>query len=383
MSIRKPQNQIEEKRMKEVDPYINMLSQIVNAYETTEFKGELVKTIKLPKRNIILAAIFLDDDNIATLVHERENINFVIYSRLTYELITTTLICNTSGQCISGEMIITPKKNLLIKYTVGPVTKHINYCSQKGEILWKESYESPINYTILNDDTIVLKYFASIRLLNDGKRRIMVFPDEDLPDHPSYSCNYLINPYGEKGYIYCSSKTVCIYDDSLERKELPKLRNKNIIALEVVDSNTIIFGTKDGKIIIYNIKEEKNININLSEYREVTAIKILPQKRCLVFITYLFSYDTIMILNLNNPENPIEKVYHGVNRWANYIGITSSGDVMFSMKLEQIMAVVYNISTKQDVKYKIGKSNYITSLSSFDGVIIKSEYKTTQIEIWE
>jgi GR25 family glycosyltransferase involved in LPS biosynthesis len=391
MSIRKPQNYSEEKRVEELSDHLGMLSLIVNSYEATEFKGLPLSTIKTGKNTIVLAALFLEDGNVALLVEE-DDITFNIYHRLTSELISSVKIYSPPkefGQLkVCATMAATSMKNILITYRLVPLDKElICYCDQTGKILWRESHNYSDDIFILGDDTVAIRDSGTFKLVNVEGVKVIDFNDKNTLD--IYSINfstmyYNITPYGKRGFICYALKDVYLYDDNLKEK---KINVDNWIEiLEVVDEDTIIYGTDNGILVIHNIKDDTKIYVsNLMSYSlYIKKIKLLPHNRCLVTFHRCYNIDdiTVKIVNLKNLENPIEKEYYfGV--YINYIGITNSGDLMLSTDNINITTIIiYNILTKQDTKYKILESLYFVGLSSFDNIITKPG-RGNKLNIWE
>ncbi|HOY90982.1 MAG TPA: hypothetical protein PK891_04645, partial [Bacteroidales bacterium] len=267
MSIRKPQNYSEEKRVKELSDHLGILSLMVNSYEADEFKCLPLSTIKTGKDIIVLAALFLEDGNVALLVEE-DNISFNIYHRLTSELISFVKIYSPPEEIsqleVCATMATTSKKNILITYRlVRSEEELIWYCDQTGKILWTESHNYSDNIFILGDDTVVIRDSGTFKIVNVEGVKVIDFNDKNTLD--IYSINfstmyYNITPYGKRGFICYALKDVYLYDDNLKEK---KINVDNWIEiLEVVDEDTIIYGTDNGILVIHNIKDGTKIYVS-------------------------------------------------------------------------------------------------------------------------
>lgn len=418
MLIRKTQNYSEKKRTEILDPYINMLSFIVNDYLMSEFKGISGKTIEFTDNNLELASIFLDDDNIGILVTGLKETNFNIYDHLTGDLISTTRLSSFDDKInIFGSVItITPKKNILISYWINYEERQIErvvppdfsdssndhrqkqeiyHCNKKGEILWSGRYNFVFQIIMaLNDDTIFLRRSGNVILINKGHERAVNFSlglgkgrNHGLFAYQNKRVGVI--PYDNRGFICYSSNEAYLYDYNLKERLLFEIPNNGeITVLEIINSDTVIYGTANTEVVMYNIKEGREIfrtrllNLPL----RVRKIKLLPQNKCLVFMNSYQSINKnnrIMFINLYDEENPTEKAY-STDKYADYIGITSDEDVMFYIQSEESTIIKYNITKKEDTKYKIGANKHVTGLSSFDNIIVKDGIlKSKTITIWE
>jgi hypothetical protein len=392
MSIRKPQNYSEEKRVEELDRPLGVLSLMVNAYEATEFKGKLANTIKLEEGEIVLGGMFLDNDNIAILAYKDDGLKLNIHNRLSRDLISSTIVKSDSEGSImtsQNNMAITPNRNILINYQTHDKSaklggKFLLY-NQEGVLLWERTHNNIGEIVLLNDDTILLREKNSVILLyRDDEKVLSSKKDSNLFGQ----FHSTIVPYCRKGFICYTTTQIFLYNDNLEEKKILEIDNElEITALEVVNSDTIIYGTSGRNLVMYDMKEEKEIfNDTLAgDGLRIRKIKLLPHKRCLVILNpnrYAENGNTIRILNIDNPGALLEKEYHSPE-YCNYIGISSGGHALFTVGFQSgNLVVVYDILNKKGIKYNIGILD-VSGFSSFDSIIARSNEVSDQVSIFE
>lgn len=397
MSLREPENEFEGKVVQELDTPIGFLSKMVNGYSAGEFKGKLANSIPLEDSRE-LETIFLDDDDIVMLVSEGKNINLKFYSRLSGDLMTTSTICSFEEELYVSEsnMVITPKRNILIYFNVkGLLGGHIYYCNQKGEVLWRKNRKAISDITALNDDAVLLNDPDVLTLINGEDEKTLNFSGKKSPGDFLYDSNYDIVPCGKKGFIYYSSNRVYLYDDNLTERKLFQTNdidetNTRIKTIEVIDADTIVYGTTNSEMVFYNIKEEKRIScLSLGQDGfKVREIKILPNKKYLVIISehlHLEQDNSVIILDPSLGQDCVQKIYN-FGEFVNYLGITSGGDVMISGQIDEkegTIVIVHNLSKNDSIEHKIG-NKIVSCLSSFDSIIVRQNLvKPLAVEIWE
>ena len=80
-------------------------------------------------------------------------------------------------------------------------------------------------------------------------------------------------------------------------------KNINISSLDVVDNNTLVFGTKAGNIGFYNVKTNIEKHVDLPSKDRVSVIKYQPEKK-MVFISkdfesYIYNYKSTQLSKIN------------------------------------------------------------------------------------
>jgi hypothetical protein len=390
--FRKPQDDSEEKRVKELDIPLGILSLIVNAYDATEFKGKLCNVIKL-EEGVVLATIFLDNDNIAILL-ETSIVKLNIYNRLSGELIKSVDVSPPGAERSSGSrvrMVITNTRNILISCYLSLKTsiKEISrmqvlwFYNQEGELLWYKMDRSYVDAIILNDNTLFLSKVHGVKLVNRDEEKVLKFKSGKKNNNPSLLSNTII-PHGKRGFICYSQSKIFCYDNNWEEKKVLEVDGlSKITALEIVDKDTIIYGTSDTNLVIYDMREEKEIFMRdlPGNKLKIRGIKLLPHGRCLVVLNPYRQDDernnTIYILNLKCFS--VEKKYYS-DGFTKYIGITSKEQVIFTLS-SPYTVVVYDILKKEDTTHNIGDHD-VFGLSSFDSIITINE-STNQVSIFE
>ena len=80
-------------------------------------------------------------------------------------------------------------------------------------------------------------------------------------------------------------------------------KNKNISSLDVIDNNTLVFGTKSGNIGFYNVATNIEKHVGLPSKDRVSVIKYQPEKK-IVFISkdlesYIYNYKSTQLSKIN------------------------------------------------------------------------------------
>lgn len=399
MSIRKPQNDYEKERVEELYKHLNIASEIVNAYEATEFEGKVVKTINLEKGTILSSAIFLDNGNIAAilLTDKRSCFTLNIYHQLTMELITSTVIHSSKGiHVLYFRLSITTSRNILISFILSNTRPIgcIHHYNQEGQLLWTLNHNHSYlrEVVILNDDTVLLRDEGVMKFVNQDRKDIFEF-SRFYFNHSRMDNEY--TPYGKRGFISYILNIAYLYNDDLEEKKILELDiTTEITVLKSIDKDRIIYGTNENSVFVHNVTEGREISRFPLRYDVllVKTIELLPDNRCFVGTGNYRNYghlDIARILNLNNTENYIEKEYFS-KRDVEYIGIASNGDIMLSAQVstvpltdpDETFIYKYNVSSKKDTSYNI-RNGKVLALSPFDRIITTNGSQRSEFTLME
>lgn len=348
----------------------------MNAYEATNFKGEIKHIIKTDDKSYIAAALFLDNDRLAVLVAERAlEYNYLpspdyasmylyldIYNPVNWERIV--------HQKINGEaldfmkvitMTITPMRNLLINF-YRENKGYFYYLNQDGVEIWNKHFKADKNEVngrnifILNDDSIIVRGRGNLMVI--GQERVNGYIiNPKIPPFPSahkiYKWDGIIIPYGVKGFIFYNYMRIYIRDDEGEERLIFKTNfedksSPSISGVKVVNKEILLYSTDVGNLVVFDITKNKEINsVNLGIYYSFAdTIELLPYNRCLLLChNDATSSMRAKICDLGDLKNSPENEYD-FDKSINYKGVFSNGDVPLFSPREDEYLLVYNIVEK-------------------------------------
>ena len=370
--IRLPKCSSEKTRVDRVDSYLGgNLSTLVNAYEATDFKGELIYKINETDKVKFKKALFLDNDRIAILVEKRNSKSrsflVYIYNPTNGELIAKRLITKIETKYSKQQpytlfnIVITPMRNILITF-YGDKKYYIYYCDQDMVEIWNkvvifDQHEEYQKIPILNDDTIIIKKDKSVILKSKDKEIVWDFNKRETLPHPFefklYSLQSNFIPYGVKGFLAFKSNKIYLYDDNFVEYTILNTESR-IITIKLIDDKTLLYVTSNNNLVTFDLT--RNVEISRVKFKRrplIGQIELLPYNKCLFLMGGEDSLDGVRIHDLAN-LNLTPDIDYISDNFITYKGILSNGDVLF-FTMTKLLS--YNIRTMEITGYEIEGGN--------------------------
>lgn len=396
--IRKPQGSEEKRRVDTLNPHLGDLSYLINAYEASDFQGELKTTIST-KPFKIAAVVSLDNDRIMGLVLDEKTINLTTYNPINGEIIHTRLLNSFENESPATmfRLRITPRRNILVTFHKLR-TNYIYFCDQEGNTIWsritKARKSTRFSPYLLDNDVVFLAEEGKLHFRTTVEE-VIVNPGPGITEINSLSSFTPIYHYGN--YFFYNRSYLCVYDSEFNERKVLKLENSNIIrSLIFINKNTILYGTENNTLIGYDIDKEKKVAqiAFVEENLFIVKVVMLTHNRCMLIclnkgVGPNYKYKFCDLGNLG-PETESEFFF---DTETEYIGNLSNGDVVIQKLIydeeeegePESNLCIYNILKREMRGFhldNITPNTELGNISSLD-VIVAAEITRNKIFLWQ